>query len=160
MRSTVSKVWFGVSLLMFLATAAFADTKGYGVVESYGEGKIAIHLADGSTGTWSVDKATAVTGAVEVGDWVFANVEASGHVKTLKLEERATKRGGVIKSIKGIVLTIHSGSFVESWNVTPSTVLVGVDKDALQAGDELAFSTYKNRNIATLKVVKTGVKVN
>ncbi len=159
MRSTVSKVLFIAGILMVVATAAFADVQGYGVVESYGKGQIVIHLADGSTGTWSVDKATAIKGGIEIADWVFADVEVSGHVKTLRFEERATRRGGVIKSVKGIVLTIHSGSTVENWNVTTATFLDGVDQNALVPGDELAFATYKNHNIATLKVVKTGVKV-
>jgi hypothetical protein len=144
---------------MFLATAAFAELTGYGVVESFAGGKIVIHLAK-STGTWEVDAKTMITGGVEVADWVYVEVETSGHVKVLRFEERATRRAGVIKSVAGVVLQIHSGNTVEPWNLTPTTVVTGVERNALQPGDEVGYAVYKNHNIATLKFIKSGVAVN
>ncbi len=144
---------------LFLAAAgAFADVTGYGVVESFGGGKVVVRL-ENSVGTWTVDHATKVTGAVAIADWVYVSVEASGHVKALKVEEVPTSHAGVVKTVNGDVLLVRSGNGEQSWNVTALTMLDGIDRGQLQAGDEIAVRLYRNHNLATLRLVKRGVKV-
>ncbi|HET6452126.1 MAG TPA: hypothetical protein VFI08_12485 [Spirochaetia bacterium] len=145
--------------LLLLAAGVYADTTGYGLVESFGDGKVVVRL-ENSTGTWTVDKETKVTGAVMVADWVYVNVETSGHVKALRVEEVPTPHSGVVKEVKGDVLLVRSGNGEVSWNVTQLTMLDGIERGQFQPGDEIGVKLYKNHNLAALKLIKRGVKVN
>jgi hypothetical protein len=145
--------------MLFLSLAAYAEVKGYGLVESFGDGAIVVRL-ENSTGHWAVDKATKITGAVAVADWVYVDVETSGHVKTLKVEEVPAGRSGVVKEVKGEVLVVRSGSGEQTWNVTPLTMLSGIDRGQFQPGDEIGAKLYKNHNLASVTLIKRGVKVS
>jgi hypothetical protein len=139
----------------FLSSIAYADTKGYyGVVEAYGGGKVVIRTKEKSVGTWTVDTKTKVTGKVQVDDWVYADVETSGHVVKLKSEEHATGHAGVVKSVKGNVLTVESANTSVTWNMTPETAFRGVERDAIKAGDNISTKIYKNHNLAEITFIK------
>jgi aspartate 1-decarboxylase len=56
------------------------------------------------------------------------------------------------------VLSVHSGSKVENWNLMETTLLNGVAAADLQVGDEIGVKLYKNHNLAELRVIKSGVK--
>jgi hypothetical protein len=56
------------------------------------------------------------------------------------------------------VLSVHSGSDIENWNLKQTTILNGVSRADLQVGDEIGVKLYKNHNLAELRVIKSGVK--
>ena len=145
--------------LLLAALSAYADTNGYGLVESYGNGQVVIRM-ENATGTWTVDKETRISGSIAVADWVSFNVATSGHVRSLKVEEVPAGRSGVVKEVRGIVLVVRSGNGQETWNVTPLTILNGIDRGQFQPGDEIGAKLYKNHNLAELTHIKRGVKVN
>ena len=147
------------AVLLLLVAGAWADVTGYGILQSFGNGQVVIRLADQSTGNWTIDKSTRVTGGLQATAWVYVDVEPSGHVKALRVEEVAAQRGGVVKQVKGIVLVVKSGSGEETWNVTPITILQGIDAGRFQPGDEIAARLYKNHNLAEVRLIKRGVKV-
>jgi hypothetical protein len=138
------------------ALPAAAVRRFYGVVESYGGGQIVMKTTQHSTGTWKVDRATQVTGAIREYDWVSVEVEKSGHVTSLQLEEHPTLHGGVVKAISGngVVLTVHSGPNMESWNKVETTL---GDRD-VAVGDEIGVKVYSNHNLAYVQIIKHGVK--
>jgi len=156
----IKRLFVPIACAAFLAAAAgvFADVTGYGLVESFGGGKIVVRL-EHSTGTWTVDQATKITGGVGVADWVYVSVETSGHVRSVKVEEVPTSHAGVVKEVNGVVLLVRSGNGQESWNVTPLTMMDGIDRGQLQPGDEISVRLYRNHNLAVLKLIKRGVKV-
>ena len=139
----VKRVFVPIACVMFLFAAAgvFADVTGYGLVESFGNGKIVVRL-ENSTGTWTVDQATKITGGIGVADWVYVSVETSGHVKSIKVEEVPTSHSGVVKEVKGNVPLVRSGNDQVSWNVTPITMLDGIDRGQFQPGDEVAVRDH------------------
>jgi len=145
--------------LLALSLAAHADDVYYGTVESFDGGQLVLKTTKHSTGHWKVNGATHLEGSVQAGDWVFANVATSGHIATLRFEERPTAHAGVIQKIHNQVLTVHSGPNIETWNLKETTLLDGVTQSDLKAGDEIGVKLYKNHNLATLRVVKTGVPV-
>ncbi len=147
-----------VSSLSLAASVARADEHFYGTVESFGDGAVVLKTAKHSTGHWTIDAATTRTGSIEAGDWVFVEVETSGHLKTLRFEERPTPHAGVIQKIHGQVLSVHSGSDIENWNLKQTTILNGVSREDLKVGDEIGVKLYKNHNLAELRIVKSGVK--
>ena len=158
----VKRVLVPLACALFLSAAAgvFADVTGYGLVESFGGGRIVVRL-ENSTGTWTVDQATRITGGIGVADWVYVSVETSGHVRSIKVEEVPTSHSGVVKEVNGNgnVLLVRSGNDQESWNVTPLTMMEGIDRGQFQPGDEIAVRLYRNHNLAVLKLIKRGVKV-
>jgi hypothetical protein len=83
-------------------------------------------------------------------------VEKSGHVTSLQLEEHPTLHGGVVKAISGngVVLTVHSGPNMESWNKVETTL---GDRD-VAVGDEIGVKVYSNHNLAYVQIIKHGVK--
>jgi len=148
-----------VVLPLFLSTfAARADEQCYGTVESYGGGTVVIRTTKHSTGHWKVNATTKVIGSIEPGDWVAADVEASGHVKSLRFEERPTAHGGVVKKVNGRVLSVKSGANIENWNLTETTIMSGVSEAEVTVGDELGVKLYKNHNLAEVRLIKRGVK--
>ncbi|HZS40196.1 MAG TPA: hypothetical protein VFF06_25370 [Polyangia bacterium] len=156
---TTHAILFSTLALAALAGPARADElQFYGTVESFAGGALVVKTTKGSTGHWRVDGTTKVTGAVAAADWVFVDVETSGHVKTLKVEEQPTSHTGVIKAVEREVLDVASGKTVEKWNLTPTTIFEGVARAAVKPGDEIAVKVYKNHNIAELRVLKSGVK--
>src|SRR5271157_1441888 len=90
----------------------------------------------------------------------YGLVETSGHVKTLRVEEVPAQRSGVVKEVRGIVLVVRSGNGEETWNVTPLTILTGIERGQFQPGDEIGARLYKNHNLAEVRLIKRGVKVN
>ena len=151
---SASKAWI-CGLLIAATSIAAADTKGYyGVVESYGDGKVVIRTKEKSVGTWTVDAKTKVEGKVEADDWVHADVEPSGHITKLVSEEHATAYAGVIEGVKGNVLTVKSANESRSWNLTPETAVRGAERGALKAGDNIKAKVYKNHNLAEVMFVK------
>ena len=162
-RSKLPGVWIA-SFLLLLAVIAipkecFADTGYYGVVESYGNGEVVIRTTAHSRGTWQIDGATRIAGGIAPGDWVFAEVLTSGHVTTLRFEERPTGHSGVITKINGDVLLVRSGNGTEQWNVVDTTGLSGVERGGLRRGDQIGVKLYKNRNLAELKLINRDVPV-
>ena len=148
------------AVVILTASVVYGQAKGYyGVVQSYGDGAIVIVMAN-STGHWAVDSKTHITGAIAVADWVYADVATSGHVNVLKFEERPAGRSGVVKEVRGIVLLVRSGNGQETWNVTPETMLTGIERGQFQPGDEISAKLYKNHNLAEVTLIKRGVKVN
>jgi hypothetical protein len=149
-----------VAVALLSAMAVYAQAKGYyGVVQSYGEGSIVIVMAH-STGHWTVDSSTRITGAIAVADWVYADVATSVHVIALRMEERPAGRAGVVKEVRGEVLVVRSGNGQETWNVTPETMLNGIERGQFQPGDAVTAKLYKNHNLAELTLTKRGVTVN
>jgi hypothetical protein len=144
--------------LFALAAIAQADDQFYGSVESFDGGSIVVKTTKHSTGNWKVDSATKVSVSVEAGDWVSVHVATSGHVQSLKFEERPTAHAGVIKEIKDNVLRVHSGPDMVNWNLTETTQFSGITRADLAVGDEIGVKLYKNHNLATVRVIKTGVK--
>ena len=144
---------------LFAPLATRADSTYYGRVESFDGSHLVLKTTQHSTGNWTIDPKTHCEGSVQAGDWVFADVETSGHVKILRFEERPTAHVGVIQKIHDRVLTVHSGPNIENWNLKETTLLDGVAQADLRPGDEIAVKLYKNHNIATLKVVRSGVGV-
>jgi len=142
-----------------ISLAAFADDGYYGTVESFDGSQLVMKTTKHSTGHWKVDGATRLAGSVQAGDWVYAFVATSGHVNTLRYEERPTPHAGVIQNIHNQVLTVHSGPNIETWNLKETTLFDGVTASGLQVGDEIGVKLYKNHNLATLRVIKTGVPV-
>ena len=140
------------------ASVARVDEHYYGTVEGFGEGRVMVKTTKHSTGHWKIDAATERTGSIEVGDWVFVEVETSGHLKTLRFEERPTAHAGVIQKIHDKVFSVHSGPNIENWNLTETTMLNGVALADLKVGDEIGVKLYKNHNLAELRVIKSGVK--
>lgn len=154
-----------VGFFVCIATAGWASTLAvqagegsyYGTVEGFDGNQVVIKTTKHSTGHWKMDAATHQEGSVQAGDWVFADVEASGHVRMLRFEERPTTHAGVIQKIHNQVLTVHSGPNLETWNLKETTLLDGVAQADLQVGDEIGVKLYKNHNLATLRVIKRGV---
>lgn len=132
----------------------------YGVVASYGNGEIVIRTTAHSVGHWKVDRSTHVTGGIEAGDWVFAEVEPSGHVTTLRFEERPAPRAGTIASVNGAALSVRSGSGAEEWNVVETTEVIGIARDQLRRGDNISVKLYKNHNMAELRLIRRDVPVS
>jgi hypothetical protein len=151
---------FGAAIVscFLAASAARADENFYGTVESFGGGTVVVKTTKHSTGHWTIDATTQRTGSIEAGDWVFVEVETSGHLKTLRFEERPTPHAGVIQKIHDQVLWVHSGSDIENWNLKQTTIMNGVSRADLQVGDEIGVKLYKNHNLAELRVIKSGVK--
>lgn len=146
-----------VASIFGLTLAARADNGYYGRVEGFEGDRIVIHTTAHSTGHWKLDgNTTRENGGVEVNDWVHVSVSESGHVEVLRFEERPVQRAGVIRKLHGNVLTIHSGSDVDTWNVMDTTRLNGLVVSDLQPGDEIGFKTYKNHNLATIWMIKAG----
>lgn len=147
-----------VAAVAFLgALVAYAQTKGYyGVVQSYGKGSIVIGMAN-STGHWTVDSNTQITGAIAVADWVYVDVATSGHVNVLRFQERPAGRSGVVKEVRGIVLVVRSGNGEETWNVTPETIVTGIERGQFQPGDSITAKLYKNQNLAEVVLKERGV---
>lgn len=139
-----------------LSVTAYAEPH-YGTVESFDGSQIVIKTLKHSTGHWKVDGHTKREGSIETADWVFADVTTSGHVTTLRLEDRPTPHAGVIEKIHDHVLTVHSGSKTETWNVNEAALLDNVTEADLQPGEEIGVKMYKNHNLATLRVVKAAV---
>jgi hypothetical protein len=131
--------------------------KFYGTVESIDDSSVVVKTTKHSTDHGKIDADTKTIGSIKVGDWVFLEVKSSGHVKTLKLEERPAGRAGVIKEIHGIVLTVHSANRIEKWNLVETTLLDDVARGDLSPGDEIGAKLYKNHNLAELRVIKHGV---
>ena len=154
MRLFVSMI---VSLLL-TCTAIRAQERGYGVVESYGRGMVVVRTNQKSTGHWKIDSATRITGSIAPGDWVFVEVERSGHVSILRFEERPTAHSGVVKEIQGKILSVRSGSSTERWNLAETTIASGISASEIQVGDEVAVKVYKNHNLAEIRVIKHGIK--
>jgi hypothetical protein len=74
--------------------------------------------------------------------------------------EKPAGRSGVVKEVKGEVLLVRSGSGQETWNVTPETMLSGIERGQFQKGDEVSAKLYKNHNLAEIALLKRGVAVN
>lgn len=146
-----------VSLLV-LAASARADDQFYGSVESFAGGSIVVKTTKHSTGHWKINPATRVSSSIEAANWVSVQVATSGHVLSVKFEERPTGHAGVIKEIKGNVLRVHSGPDMVNWNLTDTTQFTDVKRADLAVGDEIGVKLYKNHNLATVRVIKTGVK--
>jgi len=129
MESTMKNIrMIVVAAVVFLSAAGlYAQVRALGVVQSYGNGSIVIGMAT-STGQWTVDASTQITGSIAVADWVYVDVEASGHVDILRFVERPAVRGGVVQEVRGNVLVVQSGNAAETWNVIPATILVGVQR--------------------------------
>ncbi|HET6440503.1 MAG TPA: hypothetical protein VFG59_20755 [Anaeromyxobacter sp.] len=151
--------------LLLIASAVFAllasgsvraEEGYYGLVESYGDGLLVVRTTQHSVGHWRVDGTTRVTGSVAPLNWVFVEVERSGHVRLLRSEERPTTHVGVVKAVRGPVLTVRSGNSTENWNVTQETILPGPSDFAV--GDEVAVHVYRNHNLAEVRILKRGVK--
>jgi hypothetical protein len=132
---------------------AGADELKYGVVVSF-DGHVAVIRTQNSEGHWRVDGTTAVSGPIQTNDWVAADVETSGHLKSLRSEMHATPMTGVVKTVKGEVLAIASGTSTQNWNVVPTTGVTGVEKGAISPGDELSLDVYSNHNIASLRFIR------
>jgi hypothetical protein len=81
-------------------------------------------------------------------------VENSGHVTALQLEEHPTGHGGVVKAINGVVLTVHSGNSMESWNVVKTTL----GDTGVAIGDDIGVKVYSNHNLAYIHIIKHGVQ--
>jgi hypothetical protein len=154
----VALFWAAILSCFLAASAARADENFYGTVESFGGGTVVLKTTKHSTGHWTIDATTKRTSSIEAGDWVFVEVETSGHLKTLRFEERPTPHAGVIQKIHDQVLSVHSGSDIENWNLKQTTILNGVSRADLQVGDEIGVKLYKNHNLAELRVIKSGVK--
>jgi hypothetical protein len=138
---------------------AHAEGGYYGTVEGFDGNQVVVKTTKHSTGHWKIDAATHQEGSAQAGDWVYVVVETSGHVTTLRVEDHPTVHAGVIQKIHNQVLTVHSGPNIETWNLKETTLLDGVAAADLQVGDEIGVKLYKNHNLATLRVVKTGVGV-
>ena len=151
---------FPAITLLILAGSALQAEEGhfYGVTESFGGGAIVVRTTKHSVGHWKVDSSSRVTGSIEPCDWVFIDVETSGHVKVLRCEERPTPHSGVVKEVHGHVITVHSGPNFEKWNLTETTATSGISADELTAGDEIGVKLYKNHNLAEVRLIKRGVK--
>ncbi len=149
-----------IALSLFLAGFALCAEEGhyYGVVESYGGGMIVVKTIQKSTGHWKVDSATRVTGSIAHADWVFVEVEKSGHVRVLRFEERPTPHSGVVKEVHGKVLSVHSGQNIEKWNLTETTITSGISDSDVTVGDQISVKLYKNHNLAEIRLIKRGVK--
>jgi hypothetical protein len=152
-------VCFAVAGLAGTLAAQAAEGSYYGTVEGFDGNQVVIKTTKHSTGHWKMDAATHQEGSFQTGDWVFAEIEASGHVRVLRFEERPTTHAGVIQKIHNQVLTVHSGPNLETWNLKETTLLEGVAAADLQVGDELGAKLYKNHNLATLRVIKTSVGI-
>lgn len=103
---------------------------------------------------FSLDVQTVPTGTGSGFIW-----DAEGHIATLRFEERPTPHAGIIQKIHNQVLIVQSGPNIETWNLKETTLLDGVTQSDLKAGDEIGVKLYKNHNLATLRVVKTGVPI-
>ena len=146
---------FSILSLFVMGSALPAAANQYnGVVESFGGGQVVVKTTQGSTGTWKVDHATQVTGAIREYDWVSVEVENSGHVTALQLEEHPAGHGGVVKAINGVVLTVHSGNSMESWNVVKTTL----GDTGVAIGDDIGVKVYSNHNLAYIHIIKHGVQ--
>jgi hypothetical protein len=153
-----SRLLIVLSFALILTAPAAAEMTGYGIVKSYGEGRIVIVLAH-STGTWRVDEKSVVKGPMAPGDWVYVEVETSGHIKLLRWEETPAPRAGVVKEVHGNILVVRSGNGEETWNVTPETILNGIERGQFQPGDGIGAKLYKNHNLAELTLNKRGIKI-
>ena len=149
---------FAAALLAVSLTAG-AEEGYYGTVETFDGSQLVLKTTKHSTGHWKVDGATHLEGSARAGDWVYAFVTGSGHVNTLRFEERPTPHAGVIQKIHNQELTVHSGPNLETWNLKETTLFDGVRLSDLQVGDEIGVKLYKNHNLATLRVIKTGVPI-
>ena len=147
--------------MLMMTAKVFADVTGYGVVKLVTDRQIVVNLKD-STYVCTVDESTKVTGAVVVvvADWVYVDVDASGHLKTLRVEEIPKPRAGVVKEIRGNgdTLIVRSGIQDETWGVTPFTILVGIDRGQIRPGDDIGVKILLNNKIAQLMLIKRGVK--
>jgi len=159
MNKTLRQLCFpALGSALLLAAVARADEQFYGSVESFDGSSLVVKTTKHSTGHWKMDANSRVTGAVETADWISVHVAASGHVISLAVEEHPTPHAGVIKEIKGNVLRVHSGPDLVNWNLADTTQLADVKRADLAVGDEIGVKLYKNHNLATLRVIKTGVK--
>jgi hypothetical protein len=147
------------SLALFVvAQTAHADGTYYGTVESFGGGTVVVKTTKHSIGTWKIGANSKVTGSIASADWVFVDVETSGHVKTLRMEEHPTQHSGVVKGVRGKVFSVHSGVRVENWNLMETTIMSGISESDVAVGDEIDVKVYKNHNLAEVKLIKRGVK--
>lgn len=142
-----------------LSASAYADDSYYGTVEGFDGSELSVRTTKHSTGHWKIDDRTVREGSVRAGDWVYVNVATSGRIKIVRMEERPAERAGVIQKIDKQVLTVHSGPNYETWNLKETTLCDGVSAADLHPGDEIGVKLYKNHNIATLRVIKTGVGI-
>jgi len=145
-------------VLLLCAAGSRAGEQFYGTVESYADGTLVVKTTKHSTDKSHVDSHTQVTGSIEKLDWVSVEVETSGHARVVKVEEHATPHTGVVKEIKGDVLYVRSGNDTLNWNLKDTTVLTDISRDEIKVGDEISAKLYKNRNLAEVRVIKSGVK--
>ncbi|MDR3415102.1 MAG: hypothetical protein P4L83_02855 [Nevskia sp.] len=144
--------------LMLLPVAhGLAGQAYYGVVDSYADGSVTIRTTGHSTGHWQVDRASHLNGGPSPGDWVYADVDGSGHVDTLRIEEHPIGHTGVVWQVHGGTLTVRSGNGLETWNMVETTTVSGVDRSLFAVGDEVALRGYSNHNLADVRLIKRGV---
>jgi hypothetical protein len=77
-------------------------------------------------GAWTLDANSRVTGAIAQAAWVQANVETSGHIRNLRVEEQASAHTGMVQQVRGNILDVRSGNGVSNWNLVETTILDGV----------------------------------
>jgi hypothetical protein len=142
-------------LLLAGANLRAGESTYYGVVESFGGGEVVVKTTKNSTGHWKIAAATTVAGSIARFDWVFVELGRGGHVAVLRFEERPTGHAGVVKAVAGNVLTVHSGTNLENWNLTETTI---GEWAGVTVGDEIRVKVYGNHNLAEIQVIKHGVK--
>ncbi len=147
-----------VILALSVGASAFGASEGhyYGVVESFDNGQLVVRTTKHSTGNWIVDASTKVEGSIVKYDWVLVELGRGGHAAVLRFEERPTGHSGVVKGVRDHVLTVHSGSKMENWNVTDATLGDGATR--VEVGDEISVKVYRNHNLAELSILRHGVR--
>lgn len=142
---------------LILAGSALCATDGhyYGIVEFIGGGDVVVKTTEHSTGHWKVTVNTTVEGSIVKFDWVYVEMGKGVNVALLRFEERPATQVGVVESIDGGVVAVHSGSGTERWNIVETTL---GEKLHLAVGDEISVRVYGNHNLARIKVLKRGPK--
>ena len=153
-RHNVAAAAVAAALLLPAAARVVAGQGYYGVVDSYSGDQVTIRTDATSFGHWLVDQSTHLDGAPVPGDWVYADVDAAGHVSTLHILEHPVGYSGVVRSIRNTTLVVQSGQRTYQWNLAETTSLQGVDPAKLAPGDEVAVKVYRNHNLAELRLVK------
>jgi hypothetical protein len=148
-----------VAIVLTTASESSADRGYYAVVAYYAGGTIEIRTTAHSVGHWRVDGATRIVGGIAQGDWVFADVEPSGHVHFLRFEERPTVRSGVVVEVQGAALFVRSGTGAEEWNVVETTALIGIAPGQFRRGDHIGVKLYRNHNLAELQLIQRDVPI-
>ena len=157
-RSHYSILFAVLLVLCAFAGAARADDHFYGTVESINKNSVVVKTTKHSTDHAKIDASSNLTGHIVAGDWVYLEVETSGHVLVLRLEEHPAPRAGIIKEIKGEELFVRSGNDTENWNLKETTLLNGISRSDLKVGDEIGAKVYKNHNLAEVRLIKSGGK--